>query len=321
MDWTICSRETERDYTWDNTHASHLVAEYAQGLFAPGFEGSLTTSRFAALLRCPGSPQGVILCVSVSTRRIDFRHRPIRTMAFFRAENPDEETLLASLFAECLRKSDTETLYAAESAIAKAVESLYQTKKLDDFLRFCRSLPTANGSGAKPTGRRGIPRDDASSRQKMAESLPALIGGGEPFLIALTDRMPSDVLASLGTMFDRGVVRIFSKATTTVEKLSEPAPQKYVRAAAIGGAVLFAILVAAIGPCSKPGRESSAPRGTNIVSRAIDGGEASTNSVQSRGQGGLPAGETRQGNSTTNAVTPDADSAEAVTNPNSRLNQ
>ena len=96
MDWTVCSRETERDYTWDNTHASHPVAEYARGHFAPGFEGSLTTSRFAALLRCPGSPQGVMLCVSVSTDRMDFRHRPIRTMAFLRAENPDEEQLLVS---------------------------------------------------------------------------------------------------------------------------------------------------------------------------------------------------------------------------------
>lgn len=288
MDWTICSRETERDYTWDNSHASHLVAEYAQGLFAPGFEGSLTTSRFAALLRCPGSPQGVILCVSVSTTRKDFRSRPIRTMVVLRAENPDEEELIVAFFAEGLRKSDTETLYDATSGVAKAVESLYQTKKPDDFLRFCRSLPAANGSGEKPTGRYGIPRGDASSRQKMAKSLPALIGDGKPFLIALTDRTPSDVIASLGTMVDRGVVRIFSKATTTVEKLPEPAPQKYARAATIGGVVVLSILfVAAIGPCCRGGGNGEAVCATNTVDRTESGGahlgNGGTNAPPSKG--------------------------------------
>ena len=315
MDWTICSRETERDYTWDNTHASHSVAEYAQGLFAPGFEGSLTTSRFAALLRCPGSPRGVMLCASVSTVRNDFRNRPIRTMVVLRAENPDEEKLIVSFFAECLRKSDTETLYDATSGVAKAVESLYQTKKPDDFLRFCRSLPAANGGGTKPTVSCVLPREFVNARLATAESLPALIGDGRPFLIALTDRTPSDVLASLGTMFDRGFVSIFSKATTTVEKLPEPAPQKYVRSAAIGGAVLFAILVAAIGPCSKPDGKGKTPHDTNIVSRAIDGGEASTNSVPSGGRSGKSAGETRQGDSTTNAVTTTAEKVEDMIAP------
>ena len=321
MDWTVCSRETERDYTWDTTHAGPVSAKNAQRFFAPAFEGSITRSRFAALLRSPNSPQGVILCVSVSTNRRDFSRTPIRTLTVLRAETPEETGLLAAFFAECLRKPDKETLYNPESKITQAVESLYQTKKPDDFLRFCRSLPTANGSGAKPTGRRAIPRGDTASRQEMVESLPALIGDGKPFLIALTDRTPSDVIASLGTMVDRGVVRIFSKATSTVEKLPEPAPQKYVRAAAIGGAVLLAILVAAIGPCSKPDREGPAPRDTNIVSRAIDGGEASTNSVRSGGPSGKSAGETRQGDSTTNAVTENAETAEAVTNQNLHLNQ
>ncbi len=316
MDWTICFRETERDYTWDNSHASHPVAEYAQGIFAPGFEGSLTTSRFAALLRCPGSPQGVILCVSVSTRRIDFRHRPIRTMAFFRAENPDEETLLASFFAECLRKSDTETLYAAESAIAKAVESLYQTKKQDDFLRFCRSLPAANGSGAKPTRRWEIPRDDVGSRQAMAESLPALIRGGEPFLIALTDRLPTDVLASLGSMFDHATVHIFSKAVTAKAPLPGGGPNTRVLAAAIGGVILLsALLVAASRSCRKAGGGGEADGGTNIVSSAIGGGEGSTSPIPNCGRSEEPAGEIQRGDSPTNVLSADAEKAEVMIAP------
>ena len=262
MDWTVCSRETERDYTWDNTHASHLLPEYAQGHFSPAFEGSLTTSRVATLFRCHGVLSGVVLGVSVDTLRKDFRNRPIRTMAFLRAENDDEAKLLAAFFSECLRKSDAETIYKAESDIAKAVESLYQTKKLDDFMQFCRSLPTVNGGGVKLADRWAIRRDKTAPRSALVESLPALIADNKPFLLALTDRLPTDVLGSLGSMFDRAVVRIFSKAITTDEKLPEPASQKHRRAAAIGGTALLVLLVAAIGTFFRGGRNCEAnPRG------------------------------------------------------------
>lgn len=265
MDYTVCSREFECDYEWDNSHASHLLAECAQAKFAPALEGSITTSRFAALLRCADSLNSVVLCVSVSTKRIDFRNRPIRTMAYLRAETPEEADLLARFFAECLRKPvaeclrkpDAETISDAESGVAKAVEGLYQTKKLDDFMQFCRSLPTVNGGGVKLADRWAIPRDKTAPRSALVESLPALIVDNKPFLLALTDRLPTDVLGSLGSMFDNAVVRIFSKAITTDEKLPEPASQKYRWAAAIGGAVLLALLallVAAVRSCSREGR-------------------------------------------------------------------
>lgn len=286
MDWTVCSRETERDYTWDNTQVSHPVAEYAQGFFAPAFEGSLTTSRFAALLRCPGSPRGVMLCASVSTVRKDFRNRPIRTMVVLRAENPDEEQLLASFFAECLRKKDEETLYDPEGGVAKAVESLYQTKRADDFLRFCRSLPQKNGTSDTTTGRFAVPRGDSASRMSVVDSLGTLIQGARPFLIALTDRTPSDVLASLGTMFDHAVVRIFSKATSRKERIPEP-PQKYAKAATIGGIVVLSILfVAAIGPCSRGCGKGEVARTASTVIRTSGGGSrlgnGETNDSQNR---------------------------------------
>jgi hypothetical protein len=272
MDWTVCSRETERDYTWDNTHASHLVSEYAQELFSPAFEGSLTTSRVATLFCCHGVLSGVVLGVSADTLRKDFRNRPIRTMAFLRAEKPEEADLLARFFAECLRKPDAETIYNAESGVAKAVESLYQTKKLDDFMQFCRSLPTVNGGGVKLADRWAIPRGETADRSALVESLPALIGDNAPFLLALTDRLPTDVLASLGSMFDHAVVRIFSKATEKPEKLPEPASQKHRRAAAIGGAVLLVLFVAAIGTCSRRNGEANSSRGG-----ADDGTSMSTN--------------------------------------------
>ncbi len=322
MDWAVCSRETERDYTWDNAHAGPVLAEYAQRFFAPAFEGSITRSRFAALLRCPGTIQDVILCISVSTKRRDFSHTPIRTLAFLRAEKPEERDLLAAFFAECLHKPDKETLDNPKSDIAQVVESLYQTKKPDDFLRFCRSLPAANGSGEKPTRRWEIPRDDVGSRQAMAESLPALIRGGEPFLIALTDRLPADVLSSLGSMFDHATVHIFSKAVTTKTPLPGGGPNTRVIAAAIGGVILLsALIVAAVKPCSCWHGGCKTLCGTNDFLRAIDGEGTSTNVPTSSrnsatntfplsGRDEEPAGETRQGDSTTIA-TPAATKADA----------
>lgn len=302
-DYTVCFREFERDYTWDNAHASHLVAQSAQQLFSPAFEGSITRSRFVALLRCPCSMQGVLLCVSVSTNRRDFSHTPIRTLAFLRAETLEKAVLLAAFFAECLRKPDNETLYDANSPLAQAVESLYQTKKPDKFVEFCKSLPKLGGVGPTLEKRWAIRRDDLNERKKTADALPSLIQRNAPFLLALTDRAPPDVLGSLHTMFDRGVVRIFSKAVDHPEELLESASQKYVLAAAIGGIVLVVLLlVAAVRSCqSDPGKDD-ATRGTNEVTRTIGDGSSGTNTVQPSGQGGLPAGEAGKVDSITNGT-------------------
>lgn len=345
MDYTVCSRETERDYAWGNSHASSAFASFARDTLAPAFEGSLTTSRFATLLRHPGLPNGVILSVSVSTKRVDFWHRPIRTMAFFRAENPAEGKLLASFFAECLRKQDEETLCNPESGVAKAVENLYQTKKPNEFLAFCKSLKPVDGKGGAPEDRWAIPRNDEGERERksLADALPAAITGDSPFLFALTDRQPTDVLASLGSMFDRGTIQIFSKATSRKERIPEP-PQKYGRAATVGGLVLlFAILGAAIGTCSQPrgpGKrnpprppvESKRGNPTNTLERAGVGELGATNaqtsvrsydtnSVPTEGRRIEPVRETRQGGVSSNAAPVEAETATTMTNQYPRLNQ
>lgn len=256
MDYSVYSREAERDYTWDHSHASHMVAECAQGKFVPAFVGSLTTSRFVAFLRSSDSLGDVVLCVATSTKRVDFRRRPIQTMVFLRAENSDEAKLLAASFAECLRKRDEETLYDPGSDIAKAVESLYQRKNPDEFLAFCRGLLPVGSNGSTLQKRVAFPRTAMGERQSLANALSTAIEGDSPFLFVLTDRLPTDVLGSLGSMFDHAIVRIFSKAVDHSEELPEPAPQKNRRAAAVGGAITLAIvvgIVAAIRACSRKG--------------------------------------------------------------------
>lgn len=340
MDWTVCSRELERDYTWDNSHASHPVAESAQRIFAPAFEGSLTTSRFAALLRCPGSPLGMMLGVSVYTVRKDFRNRPIRTMAFLRAETPEEANLLAAFFAECLRKPDEETLYDADSPLAKAVESLYQTKKLDEFIAFCKTLPAIRrwtppvprnernevsssmfftqgiicplepkSKEPEPpdfevplTGRSMRPRSEMAARERTAGKLGAIIGSGTPFLVTLTDRVAEDVMKSLGPDWARTPVRIFSKQAASLRTIpagaglepgvwSEPASQKYVRAAAIGGAVILSLLVAAVlyfrddGPTNPGEGESKVTEVASINAAKCGGGNGENVATNRSGAG------------------------------------
>lgn len=247
MEYTICTREFERDYFWDNAHASPELAETARSDFFPAFEGSMTTSRFAALLRRPGSPEEVVLCVSVSTDRKDFRHRPIRTMAFLQAEKEPERNWLSSFFAECLCHPDKETLYNASSPLAKAVESLYQTHGTEEFEKFCQSLPVANGDGKALVGNEAIPRADPVARKEIAATLPATLRGTPPFLLVLTDREPAAVLESLGTLFGPGTVRIFSKAVSEAKELPEKGGQKkYWIGGGLGITVAFCCILLAV---------------------------------------------------------------------------
>lgn len=246
MDFTICTREFDRDYFWDTEHSSPLFLETARNVFARAFEGSYTSRRFVALMRCPASLSGVMLCASVSTPRKDFIGAPIRTMAFLRSEGEEAKQLVA-FFTECICKSDKETLYDAESPVARAVEGIYQTKGLAEFMGFCRSLPQVERHEAVPsTGRFAIPRDDVAARQSLAESLSALVEDDKPFLVVLTDREPAAVLESLGTLFGPGTVRIFSKAVSEAKELPEKGgPKKYWIGGGLGSTVaLCGILLA-----------------------------------------------------------------------------
>ena len=312
MDWTVCSRETERDYTWDHAYSTTFLANLAQETFALAFEGSLTASRFVTLLRYPDSSQDVMLGVSVSTVRKDFHNRPIRTMAFLHAETFEESNLLSAFFAECLREPDAKTFYDAESPLAKAVESLYLTKKPDDFIEFCKGLPMSDEVSASFAQRWAIPRDRIADRKKVADALPSLVERSEPFLLALTDRVPTDVLASLGSIFDHATVRIFSKGVTISEKLPDPSSQKYVRAATIGGAAILALLVAAINESWRGGGNGGPNPATNVLTHAGNGGACHRNSginvAPSEGvvKTNAPTGGTDDGtNTATNRLDPE----------------
>ena len=250
MDYTICTREFERDYFWETSHASPALSENARSGFFPAFEGSMTTSRFVALLRRPGSPERVVLCVSVSTDRKDFRHRPIRTMAFLRAEEEKEQNLLVSFFAECLCRPEQETLYNASSPMAKAVESLYQTHSLSEFIQFCETLSPAAVDGKALDGAWFLPRGDMDKRQEIALALSNTLRDPSPFLVVLTDREPEAVLSSLGEMLGKTkTIRILSSETTSPVELETGGPKKKLvgRAGVVAGlCILAAVFIYAV---------------------------------------------------------------------------
>lgn len=297
MKAAVKTREFKRDldYDWEDYFPSDKTLVSEAGMLHRALEGADDSSRFAALLR-PATDVGVTLVVSVCTVRKDAVGRPIRTMSFLRAENSDEERLLASFFAEILRKKDAETLYDPKSGVAKAVESLYQTKKPDEFLAFCKSLKPDDGKGVAPENRCAFSRDNATERNSLADALPAAITGNSSFLFAITDRRWTDIRASLGSMFDRKTIRIFSKATTGKEPIPEP-PQKYGRAATIGGVVVLSILfVAAIdGSCLRRNDDDEPVASTNSLVRAVESRAIETNAQASGGGGEAVAPTNRIG--------------------------
>lgn len=248
MKYAFCSREFERDYAWEKGPASDALVRHARTLFVPAFEGVLTTSRFAVLLRHPGVSDHVVLGVSVSTTRIDFRNRPIRTMAFFEAESPEDEAALLAVFADCLARPDARTLYDAASPLAKAVERLYQTKSPEEFLAFAASLPSLSADAPALKGRAAFPREDDFARRESARSLPALARSGAPFLVAILERSPKDMLKTLDTLFSKGVLRVFSQQVTSRTSLDDGL-QKHLWAAAIGTIILALLVAAATKSC------------------------------------------------------------------------
>lgn len=257
MKIAVKTRESKRenDYDWNDYFPSNsdVITEATQ--FVRALEGSDVDRRFAAFVRSRTDAAPAVV-VSVSTKRRDDvggvdLGRPIRTMAFLRAGTTEESHLLAAFFAACLCESDANTLCNADSPLAKAVESLYKKKEPEEFIKFCQRLPELEKKGVALAQRWEIPRGNIDDRKKVTDALPSLIEGGTPFLLALTDRLPSDVLASLGSTFDDATVRIFSGAVKSSKRLPEPASQKHFRAAAFGGFVFLAILAAAIGSCSR----------------------------------------------------------------------
>ena len=282
MKAAVKTREFKRDldYDWEDYFPSDKTLVSEARMLHRALEGADDSSRFAALLR-PATDVGVTLVVSVSTARKDAVGRPIRTMSFLRAENSDEERLLASFFAEILRKKDAETLDNLASGVAKAVESLYQTKKTDEFLAFCKSLKPDDGKGVAPENRCAFSRDNATERNLLADALPAAITGNSSFLFAITDRRWTDIRASLGSMFDRKTIRIFSKATAGKEPIPGGPPNTRAVAAAIGGIALLALLVAVRG-CSNDGGPSRGEtvREKSTIDNSVDGGGNAPSSIE-----------------------------------------
>ena len=265
--------EHDSDYDWDEYFPSDKTLSPDAARLHRALEGVYVDGRFAALWRqSPGV--GVTLGVSVSTNRLDAPGRPIRTIAFLRATDADETVMLAKFFEECLCKSDAETLSKADSPFAKAVESLYQTKKPDAFVAYAKGLPPLKENGDSLEGHWGIPRRSEAVRLEIAGALPLLLRESASFLLALTDREPETVLSSLGeTLGKTKTIRILSSKTTSPVELETGGPKKKLvgRAGVVAGLCILAAVFIYAGWVASGGSGTDSPPGPPQVDGDVRG--------------------------------------------------
>lgn len=263
--------EHDSDYDWDEYFPSDKTLSAEAAKLHRALEGVYVDGRFFALWRQP-TGVGLTLGVSVSTNRLDAPGRPIRTIAFLRATDADEAVMLAKFFEECLCKSDAETLSKADSSFAKAVESLYQTKKPDSFIAYAQGLPPLKETGDSLEGHWAIPRGNETMRLEIAGALPSLLRENASFLLALTDREPETVLSSLGeTLGKTKTIRILSSKTTNPVELETGGLKKKLvgRVGVIAGLCILAAVFIYAGSVVQRGGEGSSgpdsPAGPEVV--------------------------------------------------------
>lgn len=309
----INSRTKTEDYTWRTDAKCGLTAPPSSiddGYEKWKFEDCIPWYGLVAFQN-----DATLYFGNLITNREDSRGRPIFIHAALQAENSKDVLDLVGFVASLLVRE--KELLPKWTAFFSEV---FEKGIVGAFPESSHSIHTA--SSQDPIGRFVYPREDVLSRDSIARRLESGVNLATPLAVGTTGRGGKGIFERVcrsektwQTAFFSSTCSAKAELQVAVEPPSETGPNTRAVAAAIGGAVLFAILVAAIRSCSNPGRESSAPRGTNIVSRAFDGGEASTNSVPPGGRSGKSAGETRQSDSTTYAVTTEAEMAQAMIAP------
>ncbi|MBR6022335.1 MAG: hypothetical protein IK066_07945 [Kiritimatiellae bacterium] len=148
------------------------------------------------------------------------------------------------------------------------------------------------------------------ARKELAESLFGVIAGDAPFLLLLADREPDSVFKSSGSLFDRGMVRIFSGAVTATTPLrsreEEGGPKKKwlgrgEGGLAVAGFVLFVLGLAWIGKVypPPPPRPSDLEGRTETNGGVVEGqGEALVEAASNREMETNPSGATQEGDAT-----------------------
>lgn len=176
-----------------------------------------TGSSFLVLVRDKGL---LSLCVDAPTLReeVGQHRRPIKDTLYLQAENPTDEVVLCGFAKRCLLVDDAEGLGNPRSEVGAAVDDIWATASLKNFrAKFGGVQPER--AGELVGGESWVyPRQDLAARRTFAQKVRAAVAGPRPFLVALTDRTPSEALSELRSFSGPSVV--FSSRIASAQKVA-----------------------------------------------------------------------------------------------------
>ena len=176
-----------------------------------------TGSSFLVLVRDKGL---LSLCVDAPTLReeVGQHRRPIKDTLYLQAENPTDEVVLCGFAKRCLLVDDAEGLGNPRSEVGAAVDDIWATASLKNFrAKFGGVQPEQ--AGELVGGESWVyPRQDLAARRTFAQKVRAAVAGPRPFLVALTDRTPSEALSELRSFSGPSVV--FSSRIASAQKVA-----------------------------------------------------------------------------------------------------
>ena len=246
-------KSPQDDYVWYRLADDHWEVEPNSGN-TPQFSDAVVIPRafstirggssFLVLLRDKGM---LSLCVDAPTLReeVGQHRRPIKDTLYLQAENSEDEYALCGFVERCLSVDDAEGLGNPGSEVGEAVDNIWATASLKNFMAKFGVDMAEQGCELVGSESWVYPRQDLVARCAFVQKVRSAVAGPRPFLVALTDRTPSEALSELRSFVGSFVV--FSSRITSAQKdfCSDfrPRPSSKAKVLMIGG--LAAVLAAA----------------------------------------------------------------------------
>lgn len=257
-------KSPQDDYVWYRLADDHWEVEPNSGN-TPQFSDAVVIPRafstirggssFLVLLRDKGM---LSLCVDAPTLReeVGQHRRPIKDTLYLQAENPADETVLCGFAERCLSVDDEEGLGKPRSEVGAAVDEIWATASLQNFKAKFGGVQVRQGGESVNCESWVYPRQDLVARRMFAQKVRSAVACPRPFLVALTDRTPSEALSELRSFSGQSVV--FSARIASAQKVAR-APFPFNRTGAmIAAGAAIVLSVWAIVPSRTNGPTTSA---------------------------------------------------------------
>lgn len=281
-------RGLQDDYKWYRLAGSRWEIEPNSGntphlpdteVVSRAFSTIRIGSSFLVLLRVKGL---LSLCVDAPTLReeVGQHRRPIKDTLYLQAENPADEAVLCGFTERCLSVDDAEGLGNPRSEVGAAVDEIWTTTSTSNFMMKFGGVQSES-VGESVGGESWVyPRQDIAARRLFARKVRPAVAGPKPFLVALTDRTPSEALSELHIF--SGPFVAFSARITSAQRVGHSdfpiaLPKRNRAGLLIAGGLLA--LLASLATCRKGTSPSSEREPMNSSSNVEN--PSATNSIHS----------------------------------------